>query len=274
MGQVRDHIFEIDRIESLPVPALLAAVRKRGFAAVRGLFPKAEVRAAHEKIKAAFDATRDHPGMGESAGAAMKNFQKLIVGGGAQRSYYVPRFLRVMYNPIWEEDVYGMRAMFARLARLRNRIQGHPLDFAVERMDDSLWTAARLQHYPAGGGFFARHQDAIASTVTEEAGLLKFIQILLLITERGKDFSSGGAFVESDGKKLDLEAECGTGDVLIYDGRSVHGVDDIDPHLLPDLRSAAGRFVALATLYTDLTQKPGQYEQYRSREYQDTMQHP
>jgi hypothetical protein len=274
MGEVRDRIFEIDNVEALDVPEVLHTVGHHGYAVIRGIFCKTEIRAAYKRISDAFDASRDRPGIGEPADAAMRNFQKIVIGGGAQQTYYVPRFLRVLYNPIWDEDVYGMRELFKRLARIRNKIQGHTPEFAIDRIEDNLWTAARLQHYPCGGGFFARHQDAIASTVTEEAGLLKFVQILLLITERGKDFTTGGAFVESNGNKLDLEGECATGDVVVYDGRSVHGVDDIDPHVVPELHSFAGRVVALATLYADFTNEDTQYNRYRSREYKDTMQNP
>lgn len=260
-------MFTIKDVTGLDVEAMLKGVAEQGYAAIRGLFPKPEIRAAIAAVRAGFDPTRDHPGMGDKPVDVMENFQKVIIGAGAQTNYYVPRFVRVMYNPLWAEDRYGMRATFRRLSQLRNHIQGHRLDYAVDGIEDRLWTAARLQHYPSGGGFFAPHRDAMSGTVTKEAGLRKFIQILVLITERGLDFERGGAYIDTAAGRVDLEAELGSGDVLIYDGRSLHGVADIDPHMKPSLTEPTGRFVALATLYTDMTGDDSQYERYRTRSF-------
>lgn len=261
------YLFETGDAAALGAEALFEAVERHGYAAVRGLFPKSEMRAVLGSIRAGFDASRDRPGLGDRPADVMGNYQKLVIGNGAQAGYRVPRFLRVIYNPIWAEDIYGMRAVFRRLAGLRNHIQGHRRDYAVDQVEDSLWTAARLQHYPRGGGFFMSHRDAISLTNTQEAGLSKFIQIVLLITQRGVDYEAGGTFVETAGGRVDLEAEFGAGDVILYDGRSVHGVDDVDPQELPDLRSMAGRVVALVTLYADLSRGESQHQRYRQRDY-------
>jgi hypothetical protein len=259
--------FIVDEITKLDVDALLQAVGNQGYTAVRGLFSKSAMHAATVSIRAGFDAGRDRPGMGEKPSDVMQNFQKLIIGTGAQTNYYVPRCVRVIYNPLWAEDLYGMHAVFHRLAQLRNHIQGHALDYAIENVENGLWTAARLQHYPVGGGFFAPHRDAISPTTSREAGLLKFIQILLLVTERGVNYERGGAYIETDKGEIDLEAGYGAGDVLVYDGRSMHGVADIDPHKLPDLKSPDGRIVALVTLYADMAGNDAQYRHYRHREF-------
>lgn len=260
-------LFNTHDVGQVEPQALFDAIGVYGYAVVRGLFSKDEMRAAVKTIAAGFDPALDRPGMGEKPVDVMENFQKFIVGVGGQVNYPVPRCLRVIYNPLWAEDRYGMHEIFRRLARLRNRIQGHALDYAVERIEDSLWTAARLQHYPTGGGFFAPHRDAISPTNTQEAGLLKFIQILLLVSQRGEDFERGGAYIDKDDKRIDLEAEYGAGDVLIYDGRSMHGVADIDPHKLLDGKTIGGRVVALVTLYTDISGDDSKYAHYRTRDY-------
>jgi hypothetical protein len=89
----------------------------------------------------------------------------------------------------------------------------------------------------------------------------------VLITEKGKDFERGGAYIDTSDGRVDLEAECGAGDVLVYDGRSVHGVADIDPHKLPDMRGSSGRFVGLVTLYADMTGDDSVYKRYRTRSF-------
>ena len=263
-------VFTASAPDSIDPTAVEAAVKKNAYAIVRGLFDRDELRRCCDAAKRRFSPCDDAPGVGTPADAAMKNFQKLVIGGGAQRGYYVPRFTRIFYNPIWTDDIFGMRDVFRRLAQLRNVMQGYPLNFAIDGVEDGLFTAARMQHYPAGGGFFGAHLDAVVDKITAEAGLSKFIQLVLLMTQKGDDFEQGGAFVTSGQTRLDLESVAQIGDVLVYDGRSEHGVDDIDPHLVPSLTELQGRIVALASLYKDLDGKAAQYSAFLQRtDYED-----
>lgn len=258
-------VVEIEAPGSLDAELVARFVSEHGFAIIRGLVSGGSLENARRAIAEQFDPHKDSPAIGTPADAAMRNFQKIVIGGGAQRGYYVPRFARILYNPLWADDIYGMREIFRKLAQLRNRLQGYPENYAVDQAEDGLFTASRLQHYPAGGGFFAAHRDAVVDQVTREAGLARFFQLVMLLTQKGKDFASGGAFVDRDGERLDLESEAQAGDVLVYDGRSVHGVDDVDPHLVPDLGSLRGRLVALTSLYKDMNGKAAEYQSYLDR---------
>jgi plasmid stabilization system protein ParE len=262
-----DALFTVSTPDMLDNDALFRSIHDNSYAVIRGLFSKEEMRHAVADIRHGFDAALDHPGMGDVPTDVMDNFQKLIIGTGAQTNYYVPRCLRILYNPLWADDRYGMHGIFRRLAEVRNHIQGHRPNYAVDGIEDTLWTAARLQHYPAGGGFFAPHRDAISPTNTHEAGLLKFIQILLLVTQRGEDFEHGGAYIDHHEQRIDLETTYGSGDILVYDGRSMHGVSDIDPHKLFDRQQMTGRITALVTLYTDMSGDDARYAHYRTRHY-------
>lgn len=235
---------------------VMATVKKNTFAVIKGMYSSSELKASLETIKTVMRNTVDHPAVGESPQSIMQNYQKIVVGGGSQRSYYVPRCVRVAYNPMWCADIYGMKKHFSLLAKIRNVILSQPTDFAVNKVEDNgFWTASRLQHYPAGGGFFMKHRDAVLEKHTEDAGMEKFIQILLLITQKGEDYEEGGAFIEIDGKNVNLEDDFGRGDIIIYDGRSNHGVQDIDPHKLLDFNRPNGRMAALASLYIDFSKK-------------------
>ncbi|GAB4524756.1 MAG: hypothetical protein Tsb0010_08600 [Parvularculaceae bacterium] len=259
-------IIEIDAPSSVDAQFVERCVAEHGFAIIRGLVARDRLNTARRAIAVGFDPRQDAPATGTPPDAALRNFQKIVIGGGAQRGYYVPRFARILYNPLWAEDIYKMREIFRILARLRNRLQGYPETYAMDQVEDGLFTAARLQHYPAGGGFFAAHRDAVVDRVTREAGLAKFFQLVMLLTQKGEDFAAGGAFVDRNGARLDLEAEAQAGDVLVYDGRSVHGVDDVDPHLVPDLGSLRGRLVALTSLYKDMNGKAAEYQNYLARQ--------
>jgi hypothetical protein len=91
-----------------------------------------------------------------------------------------------------------------------------------------------------------------SQVATAEAGL-GYYQPLLLLTEKGQDFTGGGAYVDVGETRLFYEDGCCAGDVVVYDGRSMHGVSDIDPLEPLDLVRFTGRAVALASLFRLLT---------------------
>ena len=183
-------------------------------------------------------------------------FQKLQVGAnsGVDSSRTLGRFMRMLYNPIFAEDIYGMRDAFSTLARFRNHLYGLPVDHAVSGTEDGFWTCSRLLQYPRGGGFIVPHRDMYSQLATTEAGL-GYFQPLLFLTEKGRDYREGGAYVDVGEERFHYEEFCRTGDVVVYDGRSVHGVADIDPLMDLDLKRFSGRVVALASLFRLL--RPG-----------------
>ena len=69
------------------------------------------------------------------------------------------------------------------------------------------------------------------------------------MTKKGVDFKSGGGFVMKNDEIVKFEDHCQVGDVVIYSGKTVHGVIDIDPDKFPDLNSSDGRYVGLTTLF-------------------------
>lgn len=238
---------------------------KYSFCRIRGLFGAAEIRAGLESLRRGFDPSLDNPVIGEAPGAVMKNFQKLAIGGTMQSWAYRPRFIRILYNPLWEADIYGLHGLFRKLAALRNRLQGHPEGYAIDTVDGGMWTAARVQHYPAGGGFLIPHRDTVISKVNSDAGIEQFYQILLPLTQKGMDFERGGGFVEledGEGQRVYIEDNIEAGDVVMYDGRTVHGVADIDPHKRVNLQTMDGRVVMFASLYKDMSGDSRLYAEY------------
>jgi hypothetical protein len=255
--RLEEVLFVAARPEDVPLESVRAAVARDGVACVRGLFPRDEIRAVLARIADGFDCRQDRKHDPRDTDAVRRNFQKLQIGAGSgvgsRRT--LGRFMRVLYNPIFAPDVHGMRAHFVRLARLRNLLYGLPAGFAVEGDEQGLWTCARIQQYPRGGGFMVPHRDMYAQVATTEAGI-GYFQLLLLLTEKGRDFQEGGAYVDRGEDRFAFEDGCASGDVVVYDGRSVHGVADIDPLLPLDLTRFSGRAVALASLFRVLT--PGE----------------
>ena len=257
-----ENVLNVDSVDTVDADLVNRYVKQDAFAAIRGIFSAEDMKRVYTDILSAFDASRDHPSMGEPPGAAMSNFQKISIGGASNNWDYRPRFMRVLYNPLWEPDIYGMHDIFRKLATLRNKLQNYRPDFAIDHIEDGLWTAARIQHYPVGGGNICRHRDAVIATVTGDAGVTEFIQLVLLITSKGEHFEEGGAFLDVDGVIINLEENFKAGDVIVYDGRTMHGVHDIDPRKVPSLTSLEGRLVAAVSLYKDMSADKKLYAGY------------
>jgi hypothetical protein len=235
-------------LDDVPFDQLRGLLTTHTFARVTGLFSRAEVLAARAKLQARFDVKNDRKHDPKDAEAIRRNFQKLIVGG-TRGTNACPRFLRMFYNPTFDEDIFGMHAIFRRLIQFRNLLYALPRDFTCHGTENGMWSASRINHYPRGGGFMAPHVDLGTSQLATDIGMERYVQLLLLMTKKGEDYHEGGAYIDLDGKRYLFESECEIGDVVIYDGRVNHGVEEIDPMEPLDLASFAGRHVALVTLF-------------------------
>src|SRR4030095_14085557 len=168
---------------------LLNRLEKHSFALIRGLISPQEIHEAKTNFRLAFDPTRDRPTIGESPEEVMGLFQKVSIGGElSNQNIFVqgkklpkmqrPRFMRTIYTPFWEKDRYGLHDLLRRVCHVRNLLYGFPMDFCIDQREGNLWTAARVHHYPAGGGFLNAHRDEVLPKVNEEKGLISYYQPL------------------------------------------------------------------------------------------------
>lgn len=251
--------FDVRSLDSeRGVAEILAVLAAEDVAAVRGLVTPAETRTGLSRLREAFRPeadTREDLKSRVRAPAEVPNYQRLMLGelgtGERNRTF----FMRVFNNPAWRPDLYGMRSVFARLARARNRLQGAPEDFCVERPEGATYTLSRIHQFPAGGGFLGEHADSVAARVPLDAGLARtgpepvYVQLLLVMSRPGEDFEQGGGYYVRGDRRIFYERYTEPGDVLLYNGRTRHGVGAVDPHRPVDLTSPAGRYSALVTLY-------------------------
>lgn len=229
---------------------------------IRGLFDPVVLRSVKKRIAEQFDCAKDRKHDPRDTAAVRTNLQKLIVGGttGPNQHRALARFLRILFNPIFADDIYGMRAHFIQLACLRNRLYGLRENFAVHGTEDGFWTASRIHQYPRGGGFMVPHTDMYSRMAVAETGA-SYVQVFLVMSKKGEDYRDGGAFVDLGGDRVYYEDDCEVGDVMVYDGASVHGVGDIDPLEPLDMTSFSGRVVAIASVYRHLTPGETDYAQ-------------
>jgi hypothetical protein len=146
----------------------------------------------------------------------------------------------------------SLSAIFSDMILLRNALTGMRFDYGKNLDKDKFWNACRMHHYPQGGGHMAAHRDTLFP------GLLKnfkipFIQIMVTLTSRGADFHTGGCYVvNSFGQKIFFETSNNAGTLVIFDGATIHGVDDVDPTELLDFSSFKGRKALFVNLYKNL----------------------
>jgi hypothetical protein len=261
-GALSEATITVRTLSEVPFDTLRRELKERTYACVRGLFSADEILVARDKVRRCFDSKNDRKHDPKDAEAIRGNFQKLIVGG-TRGVNAVPRFLRMFYNPMFQEDIYGMHEIFRRLTRFRNLLYGLPEEFTLHGTEKGMWTASRINHYPRGGGFMAAHQDVGTASVSENLGMEQYVQLLLMLTKKGVDFHDGGAYIDVNKERYFFESECELGDIVIYDGRIIHGVEDIDPMEMLDLSSFEGRHVALVTLFKHFT-KGASDEEYKA----------
>lgn len=244
-----DMVTRVDRLQDLDVKSVVEGTAARGFHIVRGLFDPMSLSACVQRIRTDVRLEDDNPSSGVAPEKLLQNFQKWSVGTRSPKDD-LPRFFRIIYNPVWAEDVFGMREHFLKLIEIRNHLTGMPAGFAKGLEGGGLYSACRIQHYPQGGGFMGAHRDHIGEANLVGSPQTKFIQLLLVLTKPGTGFQTGGAFVIDDaGQRHYTEALAEVGDIAVYDGRTMHGVEDIDPHLPLDITTATGRLAAFATIY-------------------------
>ncbi|MEZ5437960.1 MAG: hypothetical protein R3F12_06340 [Lysobacteraceae bacterium] len=253
-------LIEADDLSTLDPMQVQHTVEGNGLACIRGLHSRSEVQTTLRRIRERFDASNDRKHDPADTEAVRGNLQKLQIGAnsGVNSMRTLGRFMRAIYNPIFADDVLGMRNDFIRLARLRNRLYGLADDFAVTGTQEGFWTCSRLLQYPAGGGFMVPHRDVYSQLATTSADL-GYYQLLMLMTEQGRDYDEGGGYVDHDGYRFRYEPFTHAGDVIVYDGRSIHGVADVDPMSELELQRFTGRVAALVSLFRYLAPDTNAY---------------
>jgi len=176
-------------------------------------------------------------------------YRKFNIGSHGKFGEF-PRFFRTTYMPFWKENLSFSESIFKPIILLRNHISGVPSHFSyTEDYLNNLWSACRIQQYFVGGGFFSEHTDVVIDKISKQSNL-NTIQLVALLSSKGVDYEAGGATIRDAKNKItDIESIAKSGDIIAYDGSSLHGVLPIDTHKTLDLNFTTGRIVALASIY-------------------------
>jgi hypothetical protein len=223
---------------------ILAAVEREGYAVVRGLFDEAAIGEALHEVYRRANSAHHRASDGLAPSDVRRNTSKWSIGSRILQDG-LGRFVVVLYNPLFDKNIFELHTAFERIIQVRDTIAGRPIQRDAILMPERF-NACRIQIYPAGGGFMAEHRDARG---TSNLNLGIYIEVLLVLTQKGIDYRRGGGFVRLNGAMVDTEAGTRRGDLIIYDASTIHGVLDVDPDLPFDACNLRGRAVAMATIY-------------------------
>lgn len=126
-----------------------------------------------------------------------------------------------------------LRGLFEPLRELYNSLTGQDVRFEVPA--SGPYVHPQLIHYPAGGGFFARHWHNLHP---QQLGFI------VSLSKRGRDFRNGGTCFDIDGRVIDTEDRQEIGDILVWRYDHHHWVTQSDLQDKFDWASDAGRWVA------------------------------
>lgn len=161
--------------------------------------------------------------------------------------------LQTTYFDSDDKNYPAISSLFKIMLSVRNQLMKLTENFGQKPQDDRFWNACRIHHYPRGGGFMVMHKDSHFPQVVASQMGKPYYQIQVLLSRKTVDFMNGGGFVISGrGEKVDLETEGGLGAMVIFDGRTDHGVDDIDTDEVIDFSKPDGRLAAFVNLYSAL----------------------
>ena len=178
-----------------------------------------------------------------------KPHRKYAIGSKNGNGDPYPQLLQTTYISKDHEDFPNLGKVFSYMINLRNTILDLNPDFGNDPARDGWWNACRIHHYPPGGGFMYAHRDTHFPSLLEKSGF-PFLQMLVILSTRNKDFSTGGGYVVTrDDEKIYYEDENSFGNIVFFDGSIIHGVDDIDAEKLIDFKTPKGRVAGFVNQY-------------------------
>lgn len=255
----RDLIIECDNFQSLQRQSIARKLKKYQFCLLRGLISKTQLSAGMRRLQKYIEENEDRACTGEAASEVRDYFMKMSIGLGNHSGHIInrSRFMRTVYIPLDKPDKFNLTESFRTVAKVRNLLMGKDINFAIDSPDENLWTAARVHHFPRGGGHMVPHRDTIAPQLLKDVNqTYEYFQPILIMSQKGRDFKTGGGLAMVDDNLIEYEDFSDFGDIAIYNVQTVHGVNEVDLNLPFKQRSSDGRYSGLVTLYK--TQTPAE----------------
>ena len=250
---IDDYIVHCETVSGLNKDEILSKLDEHQFCIIRGLVKPAELQKGMTLLHAYVEETDDRACTGERPDEVRDYFMKMSIGQGNHSGHDINRgrFMRTVYLPLDKSDKFNLLGIFKDVARVRNLLMSKDLDFAVDKAQEGFWTAARVHHFPVGGGHMVLHKDTLAPQLLDEANY-DYFQPILVMSKKFEDYEKGGGVAVIDDQLVEYEDFCAFGDIAIYNVNTIHGVNEVDLHRPFVQRSSAGRYSGLVTLYKEM----------------------
>lgn len=179
-------------------------------------------------------------------------WRKLAIGSTNGLGVAYAQNLQTIYFDSSDANYPALGRIFGFMVEIRNKLMRVDPSFGSNPERDRFWNACRVHHYPRGGGFMAVHKDTHFPQVISTQIGKPFYQICVLLSRKNEDFfTGGGVIIDDDGQnKIDLEEKAGFGSLVLFDGRTYHGVEDVDLDQVIDFSRPDGRLAAFVNLYS------------------------
>jgi hypothetical protein len=178
-------------------------------------------------------------------------WRKLAIGSANGLGDPYAQNLQSIYFDADDRNYTALGSLFKTMILIRNRLMGVDASFGSNPEQDRFWNACRVHHYPRGGGFMATHKDTHFPQVIGAQIGKPFYQVCVLLSRKNTDFFTGGGVIyDNEKQKIDLETEGGFGSLILFDGRTYHGVEDVDLDQVIDFSRTDGRLAAFVNLYS------------------------
>jgi hypothetical protein len=182
---------------------------------------------------------------------ANRPWRKLAIGSSNGLGEAYAQNLQSIYFSAQDKNYPALGELFGIMIRLRNKLMGVEPSFGSDPERHRFWDACRVHHYPRGGGFMSTHRDTHFPQLIKTEIEKPFYQICVLLSRKKVDFVTGGGVIYDGNKqRVDLETQGGFGALILFDGRTYHGVEDVDLDQIIDFSRTDGRLAAFVNLYS------------------------
>lgn len=164
------------------------------------------------------------------------NFHRINIWDN--RAYVKGCFHQFTFFP-WNQDVFSLFEKTKEIYYLKNLINNLPKEkFLLNKPEDDCVARLSFQFYPKGIGGMNKHCDPIDKH--------QLVVPTLVMSEKGKDFITGGVYVENEEKELIyVDDLVEIGDVILFNAQIPHGVKTIDEDKEDDWLSFEGRWMMI-----------------------------
>ncbi len=217
----------------------------------------AEIEQTSQQARAEYDrclqATKLHASREKFhySALAKEPWRKLAIGSSNGLGDPYAQNLQSIYFDANDHNYPALGCLFGQMILIRNKLMGVEPSFGSDPERHRFWNACRVHHYPRGGGFMAAHRDTHFPQVISAQIGKPFYQVCVLLSRKNTDFFTGGGVIYDGNKeRIDLETQGGFGSLILFDGRTYHGVEDVDLDQVIDFSRPDGRLAAFVNLYS------------------------